>query len=70
MTSVSCRIIIIVVMIAVMKVKGAIGDPSQSVHCSASCLQHVRSSDQGVMMCTSHANTSGACHVQHVCYIV
>ena len=33
---------------------------------TANCLQHVRSKGQGAILCWSHANTSGAYHVQHI----
>ena len=35
--------------------KGAVPDLLQSPHCAANCLQHVRSSGQGAMVCKSHA---------------
>ena len=46
-------LIIIIIIITVLK--GAIQDFLQSPHCTTNCLQHVRSSGQGAVMCKSPA---------------
>ena len=66
-------IIIIMIMIALILVIGAIGEfKLQSPHCATNCLQHVRSSGQGAIVCKSCAtHWLSAYHVQHVvCHLV
>ena len=46
-------------MIIMIAFKGAVRDFLQSPHCTANCLQHVRSSGQGAIVCKSRA-THGA----------
>ena len=48
--------------IIIIAFKGVIPDFLQSPHSAANCLQHVRSSGPGAILC----NTSSAYHVQHV----
>ena len=49
-------IIIIIVIITMIAFKGAIRDFFlQSPHCTANCLQHLRSSGQGAIVCKSRA---------------
>ena len=44
-----------IIMIIIVALKGAIREVLQSPHCAVSCLQHVRSSSPGVIVCKSHA---------------
>ena len=48
-------IIIITIMIMMIAFKGAVRDFWQSPHCAAKCLQYVRSSGQGAIVCKSRA---------------
>ena len=48
-------IIIIIIIIIIIALKGAIRDLLQSPYCAANCLQHVRSSGRGAVMCELHA---------------
>ena len=48
-------IIIIVIIIIIIALKGAIRYLLQSPHCAMNCLQHIRSSGPGAIMCRSHA---------------
>ena len=57
--------VIIMIMIIIIALKGTSQDFLQSPHCAMNCLQHVRSSGQGAIVCKSR-NTSSACHAQHV----
>ena len=60
------KIITIIIIVIIIVLKGAIWDLYKS-HWATSCLQHVRSSGQGAIVC----NTSGTYHVQHVmCHMV
>ena len=45
---------------------GTTKDCSQSPHCAANCLHHVRSSGPGTSVCKLHANTLGAYYMQNV----
>ena len=59
-------------IIIIITFKGAIQDFSQSPHSSANCLQHVRSSDPGAIVCKScaahQALITYKCHV--TCHLV
>ena len=44
-----------IIIIIIVALKGVIRDVLQSPHCAANCLQHVRSSGPGGMMCKSRA---------------
>ena len=48
-------IIIIKMIIIIITLKGAIRDFLQSPHCAANCLQHIRSSSLGAIVCKSNA---------------
>ena len=48
-------IIIIIIIIIISAFKGAIRDFLQSPHSAANCLQHVRSSGPGAIVCKSRA---------------
>ena len=65
----SIKIIIIIIIIAF---KGAIRDFLQSPHSAANCLQYVRSSGPGAIMCKSRATHlalfTRKCHV--TCHLV
>ena len=59
-------------MIIIIAFRGAIRDFSQSPHCVANYLQHLRSSRQGAIMCKSRATrrvlSRTACRV--TCHVV
>ena len=65
-------IIIIIIIITIIAFKGAIRDFSQSPYSAANCLQHVRSSGPGAIVCKSHATHRALvmckCHV--TCHLV
>ena len=65
-------IIIIIIMIIIIAFKGAIQDFLQSHHSAANCLQHVRSSGPGAIVCklraTHRALITCKCHV--TCHLV
>ena len=44
-----------IIIIIIIAFKGAIRDFLQSPHSAANCLQHVRSSGQGAIVCKSRA---------------
>ena len=46
---------IIILIIIIIAMKGAFQDFLQSPHCAANCLQHMRSSGQGPIVCKSRA---------------
>ena len=48
-------VIIMMMIIMIIALKGAIQDFLQSHHCAVNCLQHVRSSGQGAVVCKSRA---------------
>ena len=48
-------VVVVVVVVVVVELKGAIRDVLQSPHCAANCLQHVRSSGPGAVVCKSRA---------------
>ena len=47
--------IILILILIIIAFKGAVRDFLQSPRCAASCLQHVRSSGQGAIVCNSRA---------------
>ena len=49
-------IIIIIILIIIVAFKGAVREFLQSPHSAANCLQHVRSSDPGAIVCKSRAS--------------
>ena len=56
---------IIIIIIIIISSKSATRDLLQSPHCSTNCLQCVRLSGPGAIVCKSRAcNTSSAYHVQ------
>ena len=65
-------IIIIIIIIIIVSFKGAIRDLLQSPHSAANCLQHVRSSGPGAVVCKSRATHRALitckCHV--TCHLV
>ena len=64
-------LIIIIIIIIIIAMRGAMRDFLQSPHCAANCLQHVRSSGLGAIVCKARANTSSAYHVQPAaCHLV
>ena len=46
---------IIIIIIVIIAFKGAFRDLLQFPHCATNCLQHVRSSGQGAVVCKSRA---------------
>ena len=64
--------IIIIIMIIIIAFKGAIRDFLQSPHSATNCLQHVRSSGPGAIVCKSRATHRALitckCHV--TCHLV
>ena len=52
---VSVIIMIIIIIIIIVALKGAIRDFLQSPHCAVNCLQRVRSSGPGAIVCKAHA---------------
>ena len=72
MLQVSCCISAYVIIIIIIAFKGAIRDFLQSPHSSANCLQHVRSSGSGTIVCKSRATLRALvtckCHV--TCHLV
>ena len=46
---------VLIIIITIIAFKGAIRDCLLSLCCAAKCLQHVRSSGQGAIMCESRA---------------
>ena len=48
-------IMIMIIITIIIALKGAIRDFLQTPHCSTNCLQHVRSSGLGAIVCKSHA---------------
>ena len=68
----SLIIIIIIIIIVIIAFKGAIRDFLQSPHCAANCLQHIRSSGPGAIVCKSHAThrTPITCNMSYYCYMV
>ena len=60
-------LIIIIIIIIIIAFKGAIRDFLQSPHSAANCLQHVRSSGPGAIVCKSRATHRALitckCHV-------
>ena len=65
-------IIIIIIIVIIIEFKGAIRDLLQSPHSAANCLQHVRSSGPGAIVCKSRATHRALitckCHV--TCHLV
>ena len=63
---------IIIIIIIIIAFKGAIRDLLQSPHSAANCLQHVRSSGPGAVVCKSRAThrvfITCKCHV--ACHVV
>ena len=45
----------IIIIIIIIAFTGAVPDVLQSPHCAANCLQHVRSSGPGAILCKSRA---------------
>ena len=68
-TTTTTTIIIIIIIIAF---KGAIRDFLHSPHSAANCLQHLRSSGPGAIVCKSHATHPALftckCHV--TCHLI
>ena len=66
------NIIIIIIIIIIIAFKGAIRDFLQSPHSAMNCLQHVRSSGRGAIVCKSRATHRALitckCHV--TCHLV
>ena len=64
--------VIIIIIIIIIAFKGAIQDFLQSPHSAANCLQHVRSSGPGAIVCKSRARHRALitckCHV--TCHLV
>ena len=64
--------IIIIIIIIIITLKGTIRDCLQSPHCAANCLQHVRSSGPGAIVCKSRATHRALitckCHV--TCHLI
>ena len=63
---------IIIIIIIIIAFKGAIRDFLQSPHSAANCLQHVRSSGPGAIVCKSHAThrTLITCKCHVTCHLV
>ena len=65
-------VVLIIIIIIIITFKGAIRDFLQSPHSATNCLQHVRSSGPGAIMCKSRAThralITGKCHV--TCHLV
>ena len=65
-------VILLLLLIIIFAFKGAIRDFLQSPHSAANCLQHVRSSGQGAIVCKSRATHRALitckCHV--TCHLV
>ena len=63
---------LIIIIIIIIAFKGAIRDFLQSPHSAANCLQHVRSSGPGAIVCKSRAThralSTCKCHV--TCHLV
>ena len=62
-------IIIIMIIIIIITFQGAIRDFLQSSHCAANCLQHVRSSGLGAIMCISRATHQALIMYNMSCYV-
>ena len=62
----SGNLIIIIIIIAF---QGAIRDYLQSPHSAAKCLQHVRSSGPGAVVCKSHATHRALITCNMLCYV-
>ena len=58
----------VVIIIIIIAFKGAIRDFLQSPHSAANCLQHVRSSGPGAIVCKSRA-THRALITCNMCYV-
>ena len=58
--------------IIIIEFKGAIRDFLQSSHCAANCLQHVRSSGPGAIVCKSRVTHRGliTCKSHVTCHFV
>ena len=65
-------IIIIIIILIIIAFKGAIRDFLQSPHSAANCLQHVRSSGPGAIVCKSRATHRAliACKCHVTCHLV
>ena len=63
---------ILIVIIIIIAFKGAIRDFLQSPHSAANCLQHVRSSDPGEIVCKSRAThrTLIMCKCHATCHLI
>ena len=65
-------LLLALIIIIIITFKGAIRDFSQSPHSAANCLQHVRSSGPGAIVCKSRATHRALimckCHV--TCHLV
>ena len=64
--------IIIIIIIIIIAFKGAIRDFLQSPHSAANCLQHVRSSGPGTIVCESRATRRAlvTCKCHATCHLV
>ena len=65
-------IIIIIVIVIIIAFKGAIRDFLQSPHSAANCLQHVRSSGPGAIVCKSRTTNRAliTCKRHVTCHLV
>ena len=61
--------IIIIIIIIIMAFKGAVRDFSQSPHCNTNCLQHVRSSGPGAIVCKSCQTHQALTTCDMSCYV-
>ena len=64
-----CLSICEVITMIMIAFKGVIRDFLQSPHCAASCLQHVRSSGTGAVVCKSHATHRALIMCNMLCYV-
>ena len=60
---------LIIIIIMIIAFKGAIPDFLQSPHCAVNCLQHVRSSGLGAIVCKSRATHRALITCNMSCYM-